>query len=146
MKINRVGHVVLNVRDLEAAKQFYAGVMQMHITDEVPGFGAFFRFSDYHHDIGVFKVPDDGSSLDPRRAGLAHLALVVDDIDALKAAHQQLKAAGAEIKATADHGITQSFYVHDPEGNEIEIYCDSEDLHWRDIPKVMKQPKPLQLD
>ena len=146
MKINRVGHIVLNVRGLEAAKQFYAGVMQMHITDEVPGFGAFFRFSDYHHDIGVFKVSDDGSTPTRGRAGLAHLALLVDDIDALKDAYRQLKAAGAEVVATADHGITRSFYVHDPEGNEIEIYCETEGVHWREIPKIMKQPKPLQLD
>ena len=146
MKINRVGHVVLKVRDLDAAKAFYAGIMQMHITDEVPGFGVFFRFSDYHHDIGVFQVPHDSATQTEGHSGLAHLALVVDDMEALRAAYQHLKAAGADIISTANHGITQSIYLRDPDDNEIEIYCDDQRADWRDMPKIMKPPKPLVLD
>ena len=56
MPIQRVGHVVIKMRDLDAAKRFYRDILGMHITDEREGFGVFFRFQDYHHDIAVFKV------------------------------------------------------------------------------------------
>jgi catechol-2,3-dioxygenase len=62
MPIERVGHVVLKMRDLDAAKRFYRDILGMKITDEREGFGVFFRFDDYHHDIAVFKVNDDAAA------------------------------------------------------------------------------------
>ena len=55
MAIQRVGHVVLKMRDLDKAKQFYQGVLGMKIGKELP-WGIFFRFNNYHHDIAVFKT------------------------------------------------------------------------------------------
>src|SRR5215831_6282461 len=46
MPIQRVGHVVIKMRDLDAAKQFYRDILGMKITDEREGFGVFFRFQD----------------------------------------------------------------------------------------------------
>ena len=63
MPIQRVGHVVIKMRDLDAAKRFYRDILGMNITDEREGFGVFFRFQDYHHDIAVFKVGDDAGSV-----------------------------------------------------------------------------------
>ena len=50
MGIQRVGHVVIKMRDLEKAKAFYQGVLGMKIGNESPR-GIFFRFGDYHHDM-----------------------------------------------------------------------------------------------
>ena len=58
MGIQRVGHVVIKMRDLEKAKAFYQGVLGMKIGAESER-GIFFRFGDYHHDIAVFKTGDD---------------------------------------------------------------------------------------
>ena len=38
--------------------------------------------------------------------------------------YQTLKAHDVEITATIDHGITKSIYFLDPEGNQLELYCD----------------------
>ena len=46
MPIQRVGHVVLKMRNLEDAKRFYSGVLGMKIADERKDMGVFFRFDD----------------------------------------------------------------------------------------------------
>ena len=42
MPIQRVGHVVLKMRDLDEAKRFYNGVLGMKIADEREDMGVFF--------------------------------------------------------------------------------------------------------
>ncbi len=61
MPIERVGHVVLKMRDIEEAKRFYCGILGMKITAEREGLGVFLRFNDYHHDIAVFEVAEDAA-------------------------------------------------------------------------------------
>src|SRR5918992_1230551 len=105
MPIQRVGHVVIKMRDLDAAKRFYRDILGMQITDEREGFGVFFRFQDYHHDIAVFKVGEDAESPQKNQVGLAHIALVADSFETVKAMYQRLKAHDVPIVRTVDHGI-----------------------------------------
>jgi catechol-2,3-dioxygenase len=50
------------------------------------------------------------------------------------------------ISGTADHGVTHSAYVTDPDGNEIELYIDVQPEVWRDDPQaVVAQVRPLRL-
>ena len=132
MPIQRVGHVVIKMRDLDAAKRFYRDILGMKITDEREGFGVFFRFQDYHHDIAVFKVGDDAESPQKNQVGLAHIALIADSFDTVKAMYQRLKAHDVPIVRTVDHGITKSVYFKDPEGNELEIYCEVPERPWQE--------------
>ncbi len=135
MPIERVGHVVLKMRDLDKAKQFYGGVLGMQIADD-EDFGVFFRFNDYHHDIAVFKVPDDAELPKEDQVGLAHVALVTDSLETVKEMYLRLKEQGVEVTGTADHGVTKSLYCKDPEGNEIEIYCEVPEVSWQDAGTV----------
>ena len=137
MPIERVGHVVIKMRDLEAAKRFYRDVLGMKITDEREGFGVFFRFHEYHHDIAVFKVGEDAEAPSKNQVGLAHIALVADSFDTVKAMYQRLKAHDVPIVRTVDHGITKSVYFQDPEGNELEIYCEAPGVDWREVETII---------
>jgi catechol 2,3-dioxygenase len=145
MPIQRVGHVVIKMRDLEAAKRFYRDILGMRITDEREGFGVFFRFHDYHHDIAVFKVNEDAESPRKNQVGLAHIALVADSFDTVKAMYQRLKAHNVPIVRTVDHGITQSVYFTDPEGNELEIYCEVPEKPWQNQ-KTIIMAEPIDFD
>ena len=138
MPIERVGHVVIKMRDLDVAKAFYRDVLGMKITDEREGFGVFFRFQDYHHDIAVFKVDEDAEAPQKNQFGLAHIALVTDSFDTVKAMYQRLKDHDVEIVRTVDHGITQSVYFKDPEGNELEIYCEVPEKPWQEVDTIIK--------
>lgn len=145
MPIERVGHVVLKMRDLEAAKSFYNGVLGMKIADEREDFGIFFRFNDYHHDIAVFKVQEDAALPERNQVGLAHVALVADSLDTVKAMYRRLQENGAEGIRTADHGVTKSVYFKDPEGNELEIYCEVPETPWQSLDTIIRSD-PLDLD
>ena len=126
-----VKHVVLKMRDLEKAKQFYCGVLGMKIGNEDPERGLFLRFNDYHHDIAIFKTGPDADPPKQNQVGLVHVALLVDGPETVKAWYERCKALGVPIVGTTDHAITNSVYVEDPEGNVLEIYCDMSDYDWR---------------
>lgn len=145
MGINRVGHVVLKMRDLEAAKRFYAGTLGMKISSE-SDIAVFFRFADYHHDIGVFKVGEDAQPPTENQVGLLHFALVVDSQEALVEMHRHLKDQGVEIEAMFDHGMTRSLYIYDPEGNAIEIYCEVPEYDWRTNDDFTGYLKPIDVE
>jgi catechol-2,3-dioxygenase len=46
---------------------------------------------------------------------------------------------------TADHGMTHSLYLADPDGNEIELYIDVEGVDWNDPEVLMARPQALRL-
>lgn len=129
--IIRVGHVVLKVRDLEKARQFYCGVLGMTLARFDPDRGMFLRFNDYHHDIAIFKTAPDADPPKENQVGLVHVALVVDSLETVRAWYQRFKALGVPIVGTADHAVTNSVYFQDPEGNVLEIYCERPEYDWR---------------
>lgn len=144
MPIERVGHVVLKMRDLDSARHFYRDILGMKIATE-RDFGVFFRFNDYHHDIAVFKVDEDAAAPEKNQVGLAHVALVADSLDTVKSIYQRLKDHDVSSLRTRDHGCTKSVYCRDPEGNEIEIYCEVPEMPWQKIDGVFKGG-PLDLE
>ena len=122
--IKKVGHVVLKCQDLEKAREFYVDVLGMTLAKFDPNRGMFLRYNDYHHDIAIFKTGPDADPPKQNQVGLVHVALVVDDLDTVKAWYAKLKARGVPIVGTADHAVTNSMYFKDPEGNTLEIYCE----------------------
>jgi catechol 2,3-dioxygenase len=46
--------------------------------------------------------------------------------------YQRLQDHQVPIVRTVDHGITKSVYFQDPEGNELEIYCEAPGVDWRE--------------
>jgi len=133
MGIQRVGHVVIKMRDLEKAKAFYRDFLGMKIGAESER-GIFFRFDDYHHDIAVFKTGDDADPPKANQVGLVHIALVTDGVGTVKHFHERAKEFGIEITGTTNHAVTNSLYVKDPEGNTIEIYAEvpRSEYDWRE--------------
>ena len=120
-RINKVGHVVLNVKDVEASAKFYTEALGMELVNVLEEMQmAFFSFGERDHDIAVIKVPDDqpvGSS------GLAHTALEIDGgQEQLRELYARLKSYGAKVEFTTDHVLTKSVYFFDPDGNRLEIF------------------------
>jgi catechol 2,3-dioxygenase len=123
MAIQRVGHVVIKMRDLEKAKAFYRDFLGMKIGAESER-GIFFRFNDYHHDVAVFKTSDDADLPKADQVGLVHFALVTDGVETVKHFYDRAKEMGVEISGVSNHAITNSLYLKDPEGNTVEIYAE----------------------
>ncbi len=47
--------------------------------------------------------------------------------DALRAAWQRLRDLGIEVDAV-NQGISWALYFADPDGNGVEVYCDTRDV------------------
>ena len=73
-KINKVGHVVLNVKDVDASVQFYTKALGMEVMRLREGNAAFLSFGTQHHDIALFKAPE-GAEMGT--LGLNHIALQI---------------------------------------------------------------------
>jgi catechol 2,3-dioxygenase len=81
----------------------------------------------------------------PAAVGLYHVAVQLRDWEAVRAAHGVLSERGL-LKGTADHGVTRSLYTVDPDGNEIELYCDAPRDEWEGRVDQVMTVRPLELD
>jgi catechol-2,3-dioxygenase len=124
--IQSLGHVVLRVRDLERSEPFYRDVLGLQVREKVPGRGVFFTCGQQHHDLAIFQLGEGAPGPEEHRVGLYHVALKLPNFTQLKAAYQHAKASGANIVGMNHHGGSKSVYLKDPDGIEIEIYCDAD--------------------
>jgi catechol 2,3-dioxygenase len=150
MKIAELGHVVFFVRNLERSVRFYRDVLGFRALEtpaRMRGSVMAFSSSRTHHELLLIEVgenaPHPGSG---RRAGLYHIGLKIGDDDKeLVEAWETLAAAGVPVSGQADHTVTHSLYLSDPDGNEIELYVDVPGSDWDDVDQVLASTKPLRL-
>jgi len=149
MEIKELGHLVLYVRDLPTSAAFYRDVLGWReVLPEVPGMPAVaFSSGRTHHELLLIEVGPDATPIPRgRRVGLYHFGLKVGDTDdELRAARDRLIEAGVTIVGASDHTVTHSLYILDPDGNEIELYIDT-DVDWKASPELFAAPiRPLAL-
>jgi catechol 2,3-dioxygenase len=125
IKPKLVGHLVLNVKVQAASTKFYTEVLGFEIAIEQSGFGTFLTCGKIHHDLALFQAAEDAAPVTPGGLGLNHMALQVEDFDTLTQYYHRLQEFGVEIDRTTDHGMTKSIYLKDPDGNGIELFCNS---------------------
>ena len=71
-----------------------------------------------------------GSSPAPAAVSLFHLAILLPGRAALGTVIRRLLSLGVDIGGAADHGVSEAFYLSDPEGNGVELYCDKPSYLW----------------
>jgi catechol 2,3-dioxygenase len=148
--VKELGHIVLYVRDLERSVRFYRDVLGWRQVGpgDLPFPAAMFSGGRTHHELLLIEVGADATPIPAgRRVGLYHFGLKVGDTDdELRDALARLQEAGVPLMGTADHGMTHSLYLADPDGNEIELYIDVPGVDWRTDPALIGAPvKPLRL-
>lgn len=148
--VKELGHIVLYVRSLERSVRFYREVLgwrQVAPEGSVGFPAAMFSGGRTHHELLLIEVGQDAAPIPQgRRVGLYHFGLKVGETDEdLRAMLGRLQEAGVPLMGTADHGMTHSLYLADPDGNEIELYIDVPGADWNDPDVVMSRPRPLQL-
>jgi catechol 2,3-dioxygenase len=129
--LNKIGHVVINVADLERSAEFYTQILGMHVSDvysedQVPGGMVFLRFHHDHHGIALVGVKRGDASTGGRMNGdLNHFAFEVSSLDDVFAAREHLRTHDVRVlfngRRRAGCQIAVEFL--DPDGNNVEIYC-----------------------
>jgi catechol 2,3-dioxygenase len=126
-----IGHVHLKVSDLDRAVDFYRDALGFELMDRFGDQAAFLSAGGYHHHIGLNTWHSKGADPAPvRSAGLYHFAILYADRKALANALKRLVEHGVAIDGVADHGVSEAIYLHDPDGNGIEIYRDRPRADW----------------
>jgi len=106
-----VGHVHLQVGDMDAARAFYRGVLGFELMVDV-GSAAFLAAGGYHHHVGVNAWRGGGIPPAPADAtGLRHWTIVLESAAQVEAVRERVEHAGAACDA-----VPGGFRVHDPAG------------------------------
>lgn len=143
-----LGHVVYYVRDLEASLKFYNEAVGLEIRGVIfNNHAALLSGGRTHHELLLIQVGEAEGPLHGKRIGLYHAGWKIgNSIEQLKSLHKKLELLGYPIKGLSDHTISQSIYLSDPDGNEVELYVDNPEYDWKHNNSWMKAPiKPLDL-
>lgn len=152
--IKKVGSPVLRVRDIDKIVAFYETklglkVKRRHQDDygnAVYELG--FVHIDYPED-SLLQLHHDpnAKNASPHSAGLFHFAILVPNRESLVSTYLALKNSGVYYDGFADHLVSESLYLRDPENNGIEIYRDRPARDWpRDSEgNIMMDTLPLNL-
>jgi catechol-2,3-dioxygenase len=136
IKLQRLGHILINVRDIERSKAFYTKVLGFGILEQDPEHGGLFlSLGDYGNTLDIFQStnPDDfpqpKSCLGNREGmGVRHMAFAVATEEELKQAYFGLQDAGVPIYRAVDHTSQKSVYFYDPDDNLLEIVWERPDV------------------
>jgi catechol 2,3-dioxygenase len=144
----RIGHVHLKVADLERALGFYRDVLGFELIQRLDDSAAFLSAGGYHHHIGLNTWESlGGSPPPPGTTGLYHTAILYPTRHALAVALRRVLAARIPLDGAADHGVSESIYLRDPDDNGVELYCDKPRELWPRSPdgKLAMFTHPLDL-
>lgn len=122
--IERVGHVVLTVRDIDAVLGVLTGPLNFRVSDEIDGVGAFLRCfpNPLHHTLAVQQSKENR---------LHHVNFMVRDIDDVGRALNCLRDTGVPIVfGPGRHQPSDSIFLYflDPDGLTLEYSFGMEEF------------------
>ena len=112
-------HLAINVRDVEQSIEFYKKLFGIEPLKVRTGY-AKFDVANPPLNFTLNQVPFDGSG------ALSHLGIQVETTDDVIAMRDGWKASGLlpreEMQTTCCYALQDKAWVHDPDGNEWEVF------------------------
>jgi catechol-2,3-dioxygenase len=113
----RLGHVALPARSPRELSAFYHDVLGLDVTLEgaLPPMGDFVFLSDHPSKVGqtlTFMTRAEGK----------HTAWEAESLAGLKEWYAEARARGVRVDFALNHRVSLSLYLHDPEGNGVEVF------------------------
>ncbi len=117
MPIRGVSELTLEVVDLGRSVQFYAEVLGLPVVERWEHRGVVWVMAGERTRIGLWE-PQVG--LAGGRGGIhVHYALYIDE-DSFDEVVERLRGFGHDVEIDEDRG--RAVYVHDPDGNVVELW------------------------
>lgn len=142
----RIGHVSLNVSDINASTEFCTSILGFRtigrVSNERVLLGVSGADSSYLLELlqakGQDRISESKVNHRPefdaskRRAGLYHFAILLPERRFLADMLQNLSNKRDQVyfDGLADHLVSESIYIRDPDFNGIEIYQDRPRSKW----------------
>lgn len=127
-------HMGISVSDLKKMETFYTQVLGFTVTDrgEAAGMQILFLSRDPvdHHQIILAtgrpaQMP--ANTANPQFGpSINQISFRMGSLADLRDIHERLNAGGGSSLFPANHGIAWSIYAHDPEGNNLEFFVDTD--------------------
>lgn len=125
--ITFVSHVRIKVMDLERSLTFYKEILGFDVLEETASTAKL--TTDGKTSILSIEQPTDVIPKQGRTTGLYHFALLLPEKKDLANIVVHLVENGIRF-GSSDHLVSEALYLHDPDGNEIEIYIDRDPSEW----------------
>ena len=133
----KIDHVHLNVSNLETSLQFYRSILGFSIARKNHK-TALLSTDDNNSEsflVALSESDEEGPSTarNRQKAGMYHFAILLPGRKFLSLflRHLREKLDPEYYGGMADHGVSESIYIHDPDFNGIEVYTDRSPLKWK---------------
>lgn len=128
----RVGHVGINVKDMEVSKEFYINLFGFEVIFEETLEDKRYIFLGHDGEIIITLWEQAQNSFSKNTAGLHHLAFIVDSVDELKAFEKKLDDNNVSkiydgIVSHAEGAQSGGVFFLDPSGVRLEV-CIAEGI------------------
>ena len=143
MKAHFLGHVVFYVEDIDNSLKFYHELIGFNIVGSFkkPFYAVALSSGRTHHELLLIEVGSAPKPPTGHRLGLYHIGIKVgDSLEELTDVKRELTDLGISISGISDHTVSQSIYISDPDGNEVELYVDDPNIDWKNEPNLVMSP------
>jgi catechol 2,3-dioxygenase len=104
----------------------------------------FLTIGEEHHVLALFQRATFDPPT-PDQPGIRHIAFQLDNFEQVRAAYDELTAAGIPVESASQDGITRGFYVRDPDNNCVELFCNRGGNSIEAIRTADLNPTPLDM-
>lgn len=123
----RVGHIGLNVSEIDRSTQFYKNVFEYELLGGSDEDENHFVFLGKDGEVKLTLWQQSSEEFNKKISGLHHLSFQVDSIDQVKDLHRRLKELGVKfiydgIVAHAEGAESGGIFFEDPDGIRLEVY------------------------
>ena len=130
----KFSHMGLSVKDIARMEDFYSRVLGFTVTDRGTAGGMELVFlsrdpNDHHQIVLATGRPATlpANVANPQFGpSINQISFKMGSLSDLREMHARLLAEGGSNLFPANHGIAWSIYAHDPEGNNLEFFVDSD--------------------
>lgn len=156
INLKRIHHVAYRCKDAKQTVDWYKEMLNMELTvaiaeNEVPSTKAPDPYMHIFLDAGMgnvlafFEIPNspDMGRDENTPKWVQHIALELENVDALIAAKSELESKGVEVLGPVNHGVFKSIYFFDPNGHRLELAANTGTTEQMD---ELKRVAPLMIE